>query len=377
MSTLLQEMNERALKAGVPLGVHLDVTYRCNERCVHCYLDHDDYGEMSTAEILDLLDQLAEAGTFFLTFSGGEVFMRMDFFRLLEYARSLLFWVRVKTNAFMIREKEADRLRELALDAVQVSIYSHRPEVHDAITKLPGSLERSVAGLRLLHERGVKTIIANVLMRQNLQDYPGVVALAKELGATYTIDPTITPMMDGNRSILNLGISQLELRQVFRTPELVGNVEEFCARPPAVDDDALDDLPCSASHTFCYISPYGEVYPCVQFHLPTGNVREKRFLDIWKYSPQLNEVRSIHGRDLPTCSSCSHLGTCTRCPGLAFQEGNMRGPSSQDCEKSFARTGILSANMLAKAAARQSSPTRLVQITGFEQPPAPALQFVK
>jgi hypothetical protein len=62
---------------------------------------------------------------------------------------------------------------------------------------------------------------------------------------------------------------------------------------------------------------------------------------------------------------------------LAFQEGNMRGPSSQDCEKSFARTGILSANMLAKAAARQSSPTRLVQITGFEQPPAPALQFVK
>src|SRR5208283_3578847 len=150
MSTLLQEMNERALKAGVPLSVQLDVTYRCNERCVHCYLDHDDHGEMSTAEIMNVLDQLAEAGVFFLCLSGGEVLMRMDFFRILEYARSLLFCVKVKTNAFMIREKEADRLRELGVQAVQVSIYSHRPEVHDAITKLPGSLKRSIAGIRLL-----------------------------------------------------------------------------------------------------------------------------------------------------------------------------------------------------------------------------------
>ena len=130
---------------------------------------------------MDVLDQLAEAGTFYLRFSGGEVFMRRDFFRILEYARSLLFCVKVKTTAFMVREKEADRLSELALDSVQVSIYSHRPEVHDAITKLPGSLKRSLAGIRLLRERGVKVIIANVLMRQNLQDYSGVVALAKEL----------------------------------------------------------------------------------------------------------------------------------------------------------------------------------------------------
>ena len=126
MSTLMQEMNERALKAGVPLGVQFDVTYRCNERCVHCYLDHDDHGEMTTAEIMDVLDQLAEAGVFFLTLSGGEVLMRMDFFRILEYARSLLFCVKVKTNAFMIREKEADRMRELGVESVQVSIYSHR-----------------------------------------------------------------------------------------------------------------------------------------------------------------------------------------------------------------------------------------------------------
>ena len=109
--SLMQEMGARALKLGVPLSVQLDVTYRCNERCVHCYLDHDDHGEMTTAEIKDVLDQLAEAGVFFLIFSGGEVFMRMDFFELVEYARSLMFCVKMKTNAFMIGEEEADRLR--------------------------------------------------------------------------------------------------------------------------------------------------------------------------------------------------------------------------------------------------------------------------
>lgn len=379
MATLMEEMNERALKAGVPLSVQVDVTYRCNERCMHCYLDHDNHGEMTATEIMDVLDQLAEAGVFFLCLSGGEVLMRMDFFRILEYARSLLFCVKVKTNAFMIREKEADRLRELGVQAVQVSIYSHRPEVHDAITKLPGSLKRSIAGIRFLQSRGLKVIIANVLMRSNLNDYAGVKALAKELGAEYTIDPTITPKMDGDRSILPLGIGGEDLRQVFRNGNLVGNVEEFCAPPPAVNDDVLDGLPCSAGHTACYISPYADVYPCVQFPLPTGNVREQKFLDIWKYSPQMNEVRAIRERDLPTCSSCSHSKTCTRCPGLAFMDGNMRGPSVLDCEKSFARTGVPSANMLAKAAAGQSiwAGPRLVQIGGVQQSAAPAFQFVK
>jgi radical SAM protein with 4Fe4S-binding SPASM domain len=315
---------------------------------------------MTTAEIKDVLSQLAEAGVFFLIFSGGEVFMRMDFFELVEYARSLMFCVKLKTNAFMIGEEEADRLAAAHLDSVQVSIYSHRPEVHDAITLLPRSLERSIAGIRRLRDRGVKVILANVLMRPNFQDYAGVKALAKELGAEFTIDPTITPMMDGDRSILSLGIEQEELQQVFRDEGLVGNVDEFCAPPagPMAEADAMDTLPCSAGHSACYISPYGDLYPCVQFPLPSGNVRRSKFLDIWRHSPELNEVRSITISDLQGCSQCVHGSSCTRCPGLAYMEGNMRGPSIQDCEKSFARTGVPSVNLQKKKPAM----AQLVQI---------------
>ena len=152
----MAEMNQKALNLGLPISVHLDITYRCNERCVHCYLDHDDHGEMTTAEIIDVLEQLADAGVFFLSISGGEVLMRRDFFEIVERARQLLFNVKVKTNGVMIREKEAARLRQLGVEQVQISVYSHRPEVHDAITKLPGSLKRTIRAIRFLKSTGTE-----------------------------------------------------------------------------------------------------------------------------------------------------------------------------------------------------------------------------
>jgi len=358
--SLLAEMNQKALSLGIPISVHLDITYRCNERCVHCYLDHDDHGEMTTGEIKDILNQLSDAGVFFLTLSGGEVLLRRDFFEIVQHARQLLFNVKVKTNGVMIRAPQAKRIRELGVEQVQISVYSHRPEIHDAITKLPGSLKRTVEAIRFLKSQGLKVVIANVLMARNFFDNTGVMALAKESGVSYTLDPTITPKMDGDTSVLALRIPGSELKQVFRSQELVGNVEEFCAPPPAPGEDIMDGFPCSAGHTACYITPYGDVFPCVQFPLPSGNLRRQKFVDIWDHSPQLNEVRSIRARDLPTCSTCAHVGTCTRCPGLAYMEGNMRGPSAADCEKSFQRTGIPSANMVARTRVGSTAP--LVQI---------------
>jgi AdoMet-dependent heme synthase len=358
--SLLSEMNERAMSLGIPLSVHIDVTYRCNERCVHCYLEHDDKGEMTTQEIKGVLDQLAEAGVFFLVFSGGEVFMRRDFLDLVEYARKLMFNVKVKTNGVMIHEGEAKRLRELGVEQVQLSVYSHRHDVHDAITKLPGSLKRTIDSIRFLKSQGLKVTMSNVLMTVNRGDEAATHALAKELGVAYTLDPTVTPMMDGDTSVLTLRVEEQHLDALFANPDLVGSVEEFCKPPAPVDEDALEGYSCSAGHTACYISPYGDVFPCVQFPLPTGNVRKQKFADIWYRSPQMQEVRSIKVKDLTVCSSCSHAGSCSRCPGLAYMEGSMRGPSTSDCEKSFHRTGIPSANMLRKAAMATHGP--LVQI---------------
>src|SRR5260370_782294 len=140
-----------------------------------------------------------------------------------------MFNVKIKTNAVMIHEEEARRIRELGVDTIQISVYSHRPEVHDAITKLPHSFERTVKAIRFLREQGLRVTIANVLMTANSCDHSGVQELAAELGVHYTLDPTITPMMDGDTSILSLRIPGEELKEIFRNPTLVGNPEEFLA----------------------------------------------------------------------------------------------------------------------------------------------------
>jgi hypothetical protein len=78
--------------------------------------------------------------------------------------------------------------------------------------------------MRLLRQHGIHVIIANVLMVQNAPDYAGVKALAAELRAQFLLDPTVTPMMDGDRSILSLNVDEAALREVFRNEALVGNV---------------------------------------------------------------------------------------------------------------------------------------------------------
>ena len=346
--SVMQDMGARAMALGIPLSVQLDLTYRCNERCIHCYLDHEDHGEMKTEEILGLLDQLAAAGVFFLNVSGGEIFMRPDLFTIIEHARKLQFSVKLKTNGVMIRAAKAQRIAKLGIEAVQISLYSHDAAPHDEITKLPGSFKRTIEGAQFLRDAGVKVIFANVLMKQNADHYKEVQALAVSMGIRYEVDATITPMMDGDRGIVDLNMDPGKLAGIMHDTTLLGDQAERVLAPPSGPtpmEEAYRTLPCSAGHTACYVSPYGDVFPCVQFPYKVGNIREQAFIDIWRDSPQLNDVRSIRVSDLQGCSSCVHGSSCTRCPGLAYLEGNMRGPSIQDCEKSFARTGVPSKNL--------------------------------
>ena len=367
--SLLGEINEKATARGVALAAHVDITWRCNERCEHCYLDHDGKGEMTTGEIKDVLRQLADCGTFFLSISGGEPLRRRDCFEILEYARALRFNVKLKTNAVMIGPEEAARIRKLGIEQVQISLYSHRPEVHDAITKLPGSMRRTTDAIRHLKANGVKVSITDVLMKHNHRDAKAVKRLAEELGVSFHVDPTITPMLNGDRSIMSLGITPAELEEIMHAEEFVGDVGEFCGPVSTVDDDIddiLDGYSCSAGHTLAYISPFGDIYPCVQFPMPCGSLRKQSFRKIWYESPALAELRAVHVRDLHTCSHCTHTAYCSRCPGLAYMEGDFRGASSADCQKSYARTGIPAPAMSRTGNRIPQAAAGLVRISGLQ-----------
>lgn len=332
-AAVLGRLVARSIARSAPLNVHFDVTYRCNERCVHCYLDHSDHGEMTTAEIKRVLAELAEAGTLFLTFSGGEIFLRPDFFDLLAHARKLRFDVTLKTNALLITAERAVQLKQLGVRRIQISLYSADAAIHDAITKVPGSFDRTLEALRFCHAQGLMVKISCPLMKQNIGAWRDVQALADSLGVTYIMDPTITPMMDGSRDTLSMRLTPSELLPVMKDPVFNPPPAEPVKTDGAVMARAYDNIPCSAGHNSLYISPYGDVYPCVQMPLPTGNLRQKSFTDIWYGSEKMLRVRNVRESDLAICAGCAIRQHCQRCPGLAFMEdGDLGGPSERACE---------------------------------------------
>jgi AdoMet-dependent heme synthase len=330
---LMDRLIARTVRGGLPLSVHFDLTYRCNERCVHCYLDHEDHGELSTQECIDILEQLARSGTLFLTFSGGEIFLRKDFEEILAAARRLHFDVSLKSNALLVNPERALMLKRHGVRRVQISVYSDAAAIHDAITKVPGSLQRSLAAIPLLQAQGIQVKIACPLMKQNLLAYRGVMTLAERLGVPYVLDMTITPMMDGGQSTLDHRVSPEALLPILQDEALHAcgtraPVAEMDSVPvtgssvsSGIESAAYEDLPCSAGHNSCYISPYGDVYACVQLPMSAGNLRKASFEKIWRHAPELDRIRSVRESALPVCSSCEIKSYCERCPGLAWMEG--------------------------------------------------------
>jgi AdoMet-dependent heme synthase len=345
---VMDRLISRTVQKHRPLSVHFDLTYRCNERCVHCYLDHDDHGELTTAECLKVLEDLARSGTLFLTFSGGEIFLRPDLYEILAAARRLHFDISLKSNALLVTAERAARLREFGVRRVQISVYSDIPAIHDAITKVPGSLERTLAAIPILLQHGLQVKLACPLMQQNLMAYRGVMALAEKLGVPYILDLTITPMMDGSSGPLEHRVPVSSLLPVLRDPVLNACKPEPTAQASGamsaspstfgsavssgIENAAYEDLPCSAGHNSCYISPYGDVFPCVQLPQAAGNLRREEFDDIWYHAPQLERLRGIRESQLPICSQCEIRSYCERCPGLALMEGgDMLGAYERAC----------------------------------------------
>ena len=350
-ASVMDRVAARTARKHRPLNVHFDLTYRCNERCVHCYLDHEDHGELTTAEILRVLEELAAAGVLTLTFSGGEIFLRPDLFEILAAARRLHFDISLKSNALLISAEHAARLRQLGVRSIQISVYSDDPAVHDAITKVSGSLARTIAAVPLLVAQGLKVRLACPLMQQNLLAYRGVMALAGKLGVSYSFDPTITPMMDGSGGPLAHRVSTAALLPVLQDPVLSA-CHPRPGAPPALappsaktapalasavssgfESSAYEDIPCSAGHNSFYISPYGDLLPCVQLPVRAGNLRRQRFSEIWYHAAPLEQLRAVRESTLPLCSRCEIRKYCERCPGLALMEGgDVLGAYERACE---------------------------------------------
>lgn len=338
MVSVVEKVNSLAEVSSTPLSVHFELTYRCNLRCSHCYLSRDDTREeLSTKEVERTLDELAEAGCLFLTFTGGEILLRQDIFEILRTAKSKGFALALFTNGTLIDPETADLIQSLSPLRVELSIYGADSDTHDGVTGVRGSFNRSVSAARLVRERGIKVVLKCPLMKENVTKYGGVVELSKSLGANCKFDPIITPKNDGSREPLSHRLGGEELLEPIRELGLY-------PRAPRPINENGRELLCDAGVTTCSISPYGDVYPCVQLPMLLGNLREESFREIWRNSTVLSELKALKNSDLASCQVCDLSPYCSRCLGLALSEdGDLLGPSKACCQLAEVRGQLIRA----------------------------------
>lgn len=335
-TNLTERLLQTSVTRHIPLSVQIDLTMRCNEYCIHCYRVIEQRPELTTQEVKTILAELAGAGSLYLIFSGGEVFLREDLFELIAHAKRLRFDVLLKSNALLVTPARAARLRALGVRQVDVSVYSADPDTHDAVTTVRGSLERTLQGIACLQEAGVAVKLSCPLMHQTASAYQAVLALAERLGVHCKFDPMITAKNNGDRSTTAHRIEQEDLLRVLQDSRLNPDLGKPSETESASVHPDLDEIPCGASQNACYISPYGDVWPCVAMPIACGNVREEPFEEIWHRSAKMREVRSIRMRHLPACSTCAASQWCARCPGQALvEDGDLYGLSTAACEQTL------------------------------------------
>ena len=141
-----------------PLVCQWEVTCRCNLHCVMCYTDCFNRPEfvrqeLTTGDILRIMDEMAEAGTLELCLTGGEPMMRPDFFQIYEHAVRRGFLVTVFTNGTLITEAAAERFAACRPHRIEISLHGMTADTFERVTQGPGSHRRCLDGIRLLLER--------------------------------------------------------------------------------------------------------------------------------------------------------------------------------------------------------------------------------
>ncbi len=141
------DFGRRLVNLRVPISGTLELTHRCNLGCVHCYLgsrqdrQHSAEREMTTDEVLSVLDQVAAAGCLNLVLSGGEPLLRRDFAEIYRHARGLGLVVTVFSNATLVTEELVDLFRDYPPYAVDISVYGATPATYEKVTGVAGSFE--------------------------------------------------------------------------------------------------------------------------------------------------------------------------------------------------------------------------------------------
>ena len=273
-------LKQIALERAQPLSASLELTYRCNWRCVFCYNPrHHDLRGLKAARWLGVLDELRALGTLYVALTGGEPLTHPEFLTIARGVRERALALRILTNGALVTESLAAEIATLRPMAVELSLHGARALTHDRATATPGSFDSMLRGLDRLLSQGVAVVLKTPLTRLNEDEMDGVRRIADERGVPLRLDPVLTPRDDGDPGPLAYRASPAAVDAMFRALGEHGQIPH--------DERVKGGTNCGLGRTTLAIDPEGNVFPCLQWRrAPLGNVREASLVTIWTESAE-------------------------------------------------------------------------------------------
>lgn len=296
-------------------SIHVEIANACNERCVHCYIPHKYKTDVMESELFyRIVEEARDMNIIHITLSGGEPLLHRDIIGFLRKCKELDLSINVLSNLTMLTEEVIQEMKNNPLLSVQTSIYSMNPAIHDAITKLPGSLKKTVLGLKKLIEAKLPVQISCPVMKANKDDFVSVIKWGYDNNISVAVEPVIFASYDhtGDNLVNRLSLEEIGKAFDYQLQEGYGNTIRTLAREK--ESMTGEDPICSiCRYSFC-ISVKGEVYPCVGWQTNTiGDAKESSLREIWEKSKKIQYLRKIKRKNFSQCVECKDRGYCTVC----------------------------------------------------------------
>ena len=329
--------------------VFWESTAGCNLDCQHCRrLDVSRQlmaNDMTTDQARAMISDLAAFAKPILVFSGGEPLMRPDIFELAEHARHEGLRAALATNGTLIDREVAQRIRDVGIARVSISVDGADAATHDGFRRQAGSFDLAVAGLKLVRQAGVGTQINCTVARQNADQLDRVLALGESLGVEAVHVFLLVPVgcgqeLSGSQMLSADEIEAVMVRLAEADSRTTLQIKATCAPHyyrilrqrgvslkgtggghPGSEQGGMHTLTrgCLAGLAVCFVSHTGEVFPCGYLPVSAGNVLNQQFKDIWADSKVFGELRDfglLQGR----CGACEYRSVCGGCRARGFAE---------------------------------------------------------
>jgi radical SAM protein with 4Fe4S-binding SPASM domain len=326
MGRLYDKLVAHARKVREPLGMVIELTYRCNYRCGFCYVDHGAVAEKDEVDAGAwgrILEELKAAGTISVLFTGGEVFVRKDCLAILRKAKELGFLTTVFTNASLIDRATAASLAQLNLMNIGVTLYGATAGTHDGYTGTAGAFDRTLAAARTMKDLGCNVTLRWHAIPESVCESEMFMDLAEGMGLRWQVNGLISGGRDGNP---RPRVSDDELLRFFRTA-----VARFYGREELLKEaegiaSALRTQPdpespvCAVGTATACIDPHGTLYACVDMREAFGDLSLTRFAEVWRGVTALADCSRMKQKHFIPCHDCRFINACAVCPGGFAQE---------------------------------------------------------